>query len=264
MRYLLQGLNDEEAKEMKRMVSHSEEASENVLGFLAKDDDFMVRAAVAGNEKTPIPALRALADDDSLSVQIAVASNEKSPEDVLSALTRSPYVRSTVAFNKGASEKILSSLFEDHWDNGEVRMSLAKNVSTPKHILKQLAELRYSPFVQAAAALNPNIDPEVRVWVATRGDFDARMSLAYGEKTPPDVLEILSKDPDETIRKTVTENENTPDPVLKMMASGDRSESVRLFAKEYLAIRSKKEYQDLRNRVVAEGWLRFFVRHLLS
>lgn len=254
LRYLLQGLNDEEAKEMKRMVSHSEEASEEVLKFLSEDDDNMIKGAVAANKKTPESVLRELAENAPLSVKEAIAANEKTPGDVLSSFITSESLRSTIAFNPSTPEDTLIELYEDYRSYTEIKMALAKNVSTPRHILDALADYRFDGYIQAAAVLNPNTDPNTRRRVAAGGGSIVRHTLSYSGTTPPDVLEILSTDREERIRSNVAEHNNTPAEVLRKMAESDPSGEVRFYAKQNL---------DQKSKVVSEAWIRRFIRNVL-
>jgi hypothetical protein len=253
LRYLLQGLNDEEALDMKRMVSHSEEAAEEVLAFLSEDADNLIRAAVASNGNTSEKTLRKMSDDV-LSVKEAVAANKKTPGDVLEGFITSEYLRHIIAFNPGTPEHTLIELYNDYsWNNSNIKIALARNVSTPKSILRSISESSNDGYIQIAAALNLNADPELKLNIAKKGNYEARHTLSYSD-TPPDILEILSTDRDERIRKNVAENHNTSSDVLRTMSQNDSSKYVKFYANQNL---------KQRNEAVSEGRLRRFIQNIL-
>jgi hypothetical protein len=252
LRYLLQGLNDEEALDMKRMVSHSEKAADEVLAFLSEDADNLIRAAVASNGNTSEKTLRKMSDDV-LSVKEAVAANKNTPGDVLDSFITSEYLRHIIAFNPSTPERTLVELYHDYWGYSDIKIALAKNVSTPKSILRSISESSNDGYTQIAAALNPNADPELKFNIAKKGNYEARHTLSYSD-TPPDILEILSTDRDERIRKNVAENHNTSSDVLRTMSQNDSSKYVKFYANQNL---------KQRNEAVTEGVIRLMIRSFL-
>lgn len=92
---------------------------------LSRDEDTLVRAAVAWNPALPEPLLRELAADEEPPVREKAGASHAAPPDVLERLASDPveYVRKAVARNPGCPPALLRALGED--GSEEVRKAVA-------------------------------------------------------------------------------------------------------------------------------------------
>lgn len=161
----------------------------DVLNHLAGDswENFAgiagVRLTVAANPNTPSETLRDLAGDQDWNVRARVAGNRSTPADVLMAFVTFEIefveVREAVAENPRTPIAVLDALargeFEDEWIDGydeddleRIRSVVAANASTPAGALAVLA-VDPSPWVRKVLHANPKASPETRARAALLG-----------------------------------------------------------------------------------------------
>ena len=105
-----------------------------------------------------------------------------------------------------------------------VRACVARNTSTPLHVLEKLAA---DPEVRVRASIvYSKVPAHVLEKLADDTDASVRVNVAYSESTPPHVLEKLAADPEVRVRDAVAYNRKTPPHVLEKLAS-DTDVSVR-------------------------------------
>ncbi|MEK7547990.1 MAG: hypothetical protein AAB540_03790, partial [Patescibacteria group bacterium] len=143
-----------------------------ILAVLARDEDTDTRRLVAYSEDTPPEILAVLAKDKDLFVIKTVASREDTPPGLFEVLAKdkTQEVRRAVAFNPHTPYKLLEVLVKD-WDPWEK---------------SDLASQTHSPKLLAILANDPN--PKVRE------------AVAFNFDTPPEVLEVLTRDKDTKVR----------------------------------------------------------------
>jgi len=145
-------------------------------------------------------------------------------------------MRMTAAKNPSTPVSILENLAGD--EDEDVRRGAAYNPNTPVSILKQLAGDE-GGWVRRSVANNPNTPMELRLelhkQLAGDENVEVRKSVARDPSIPASILEKLAGDEESGVRETVaigaehdgpTTNPNTPVSVL-MKLVGDKSDSVR-------------------------------------
>ena len=133
----LSELAKDEEWSVRRVVTENPNTTEEIFSELAKtkdiDQDYIVRAGVAINTKSP-KILVKLATDEDVSVRALVAENINTPKEVLSELSKDVYVvvRRAVASNVNTPEGVLFKLLED-FDSLTVRCAM-KNPNLSKEM----------------------------------------------------------------------------------------------------------------------------------
>ncbi|GGM12352.1 hypothetical protein GCM10010129_65510 [Streptomyces fumigatiscleroticus] len=77
--------------EMRFWVTFNRSVPDEVLRLLVRDDDWRVRANIAGRKKAPEDVLDTLSRDDHDAVVSSVAGNPVTPTDALTRLSRHPW-----------------------------------------------------------------------------------------------------------------------------------------------------------------------------
>jgi hypothetical protein len=177
----LESLKKYEYENVRAAVAGDLKTPVTSLVILAQDENKRVRYAVAGNPNTPVETLETFAEDEFDDVCAAVAGNPKTPATTLVTLTQSKdkAVRYAVAGNPNTSVEILVTLAKD--EGKWVRYAVAGNPNTPVEILVTLAQDQ-DDWVRKAVSSNPN--------------------------TPVEILVTLAQDLDDWVRKAVSSNPN--------------------------------------------------------
>ena len=109
-----------------------------------------------------------------------------------------------------------------------------KLVQNPKAFLAKLdsfakdengQELR-KDFINTAVAINPNVSPEILTVLAKDSDQSVRVSVARNPNVSPEILTVLAKDSNEYVRASVARNPNASPEILTVLAK-DSDEYVR-------------------------------------
>lgn len=223
-----------------------------ILVELAKDSNDLIRRIVAFNPNTPIEILEILAQDSSPFVRSGVATNGRMPLNLLKKLSKdveeirrdmagdsncpptilqdffadNANVRGNLATNPSLTADQILHLFNDHdfanYSGTEVRGGLARNSSTPVHLLEALAA-DYTLVIASYLTGNPNC-PEhlLREFANTDGPV-IRLSMVRGAVSniscPKDLLATLSTHRFKEIRDSVAFNPSTPSEILKNLAT---------------------------------------------
>ena len=193
----------------------------SILRELAKDENDFVRAKVAENPNTPIDVLEELTRDEEDIVRKDVVNNPNCPEYFIRELAKdeSDIVRENVASDERTPVDILEELAKDI--NPKVRAGVAENPNTPVDVLRELSKDE-DWHVRAAVVENPNVPIDVLEELAKDEDESVRGRVAQNPDTPVDILRQLAKDEDLWVRSDVAENPNTPVDVLKMLLNDDK------------------------------------------
>ena len=144
----------------------------HLLELLSKDNNLVVRDAVARNINTPPHVLEALSKDDEREVILSVVKNKNIPVSALEKLSKDgeDSVKRVIA-RFTIIPHILEILSRDNFV--DITDLVAQNINTPPHVLEILA----------------------------KDDFESvRLNVAKNINTPLHVLDVLSKDIDDTIR----------------------------------------------------------------
>lgn len=136
-----------------------------------------------------------------------------------------PLARRNVAKNPSTPVHILSMLATDN--NVEVRYELAKNPNTPIKVLAQLAT-DYKAWVRYDVGKNTNATANILSQLATDNDAGVRRNVASNPSTPIEILSKLATDNNHGVRYSIASNPNTPVEILAQLAT-DRYASVRQY-----------------------------------
>ena len=212
-----------------------------------------VLVGVVGNENTPADLLKSIhASTEDEAVWEALASNPHTPVMLLRTLARvNGRLARLVAYNPSATAFILRMLHTH--SNPYVRAGVAWNWNCPTDVQVALAS-DTSEVVQAKLVKNARLCVEAKLVLATDGLPDTRLWLARGFYTEDVVIDVLvgdddvkvrralawnpsatallerlSYDPLEDVRRDVARQERTPTPSLKRLML-DPAPSVRWFA----------------------------------
>ncbi len=122
------------------LIAGDAHASQKTLETLARKGDESVRAAAAGNKRTPLATALALVDDEEADVRAAVARRHDLPPEIVEKLARDEDagVRVVIARRHKLSAEIWSALADDA-DAG-VRLAVAKNHHAPPETVSALAK----------------------------------------------------------------------------------------------------------------------------
>jgi hypothetical protein len=116
----------------KYVIVTNKDTAVMILIKLSTDNDPFIREYVAENNKTPANILKTLSTDKNVRVRGAVAGNPSTHPDTLTVL----------AYDGN-----------DYWST--IREAVARNLATPRNILKQL-HCSDNIFVRECVAANPN------------------------------------------------------------------------------------------------------------
>ena len=222
-------LAKDEDEGIRRYVAKNPNTTSAALLQLANDEAEDVPRYVAEHPNTPAAAFLQLAQNGSLDVMHLVARNPNTPVAVLEQLSQDGYSRSVrlyVAQNPGTPAAALLQLAKDK--DEDVRYCVAEHSNTPAAALLQLSQ-DGSMGVMRLVAQNPNTPAAALLQLATseaddRRIRDVRSAVAGNPNTPVAVLELLSKDLEESARLAVALNPNTPVAVLERLATSEAGE----------------------------------------
>jgi hypothetical protein len=205
------------------------------LAMLAGDPKKSVRDAVVSNRSTPAVTLAMLACDPKISVRHAVASNQSTPAATLTILANDPedWVRTAAASNQSTPAATLAILANDPKD--WVRSAVARNLAMSSdqapnshcYVRRGVAKILSTPlpsFEMLSTFELLSIDP----------DSTLRRRLAEDCSTPVSILVKLADDKDKDVRHAVAENPNTPVSLLELLGK-DKDAKVRSAVAENVA-----------------------------
>lgn len=210
-----------------------------LLAKIAKlSDSMMVLELVAKHYNTPKKILKYLSKKDDIKwsyrLKIPIAENSNTPPEVLAELATDPYykiwfdydrkgyaqflIQIAVASNFNTPLDVLEFLYKER--DIFVCIALAKNQSTPRKILNNLA-IKEDYLVQHQKGYRNSIK-EIKAFDTLNYYksylFRIRLSLAGNFYTPQNILEKLFEDRDSNIQLAIAQNFNTPTHVLETLA----------------------------------------------
>lgn len=190
-----------------------------------------IKVRVARHPLCPDYILRTLSKEQSAEVRAAVAQNPKADEvGTEQEPTHRPNgagerSRRQVASDPLTLPKVLEQLLlssdESPLDRGE-RMAVARNPSTPPHVLEKLSK-DLDVFVRAEVASNPNSSISVIESLAKNPDRWIERALLKNPKTPPNLLASLATDFWSDTRCAVAAHPSTPATVLDDLSKDSNS-----------------------------------------
>lgn len=155
-------LAKDKSDDVRRKVADNINSSQKTIKLLSQDKDYLVRGTVAQRENVQEEILTILSKDSDEWVRKLVAESKAAPEAILEELSRDSdaVVRDRALKNRNLSSEAIKS-FENPIG---VKLSLAKNPSTPLDLLDSLSTKEESIYFQgtttslaAAVASNPSI-----------------------------------------------------------------------------------------------------------
>jgi hypothetical protein len=164
-----------------------------------------VRTAVAVNPHVPPAQLFTLLRDDSAQVRLSVARNEALPPEMLALLAEDSdaTVRAAVAAHESCPTEVLVQLAGDQFPG--VCASVAENVNCPSETLEQLLSI-----VPEIVLANPRSPEHVLVAGSQVASPSLRAAVAANPSTPTRELQVLARDPDRGVVRSLAENPNAP------------------------------------------------------
>lgn len=210
--------------------------SPNLLRKLAQHKDWRVCAEVAGNRATPIDVLAALADEPfNYTIQSTcdiirnIAKNPATPVKILRRPSIYTYNSSYVAINPSIPIDILEELVRiDFWG---VMHELSNNISTPSHILIQIASSCPSDrkYILKSIAKHPNTPPSIKaeiikkelvfdadtllnIYIKSLENYEVRNILLIAIKL------ILIKYPNHVLKDLEHHQDNSPINILEKLS----------------------------------------------
>jgi hypothetical protein len=187
--------------------------------------------------------LSQLADVPSREVRSFVAANPSINESIMEKLIhdKEPGVRGYLARNPHVPRSVLLRLREDSDKN--VRWGLPGNPNWTADDIRQMYRDRVtSPSV---IARNPSAPSDVLQELSASTDYNILIALANNPSISRPVVLTLAKQKKPSIRKMITYNPTTPDDVLQSLTE-DSDEDVRRYALLALQRRIRTEHKDRR------------------
>jgi pentose-5-phosphate-3-epimerase len=259
--WILVELAKDSSELIRRIVSFNPNTPIEVLEILAQDTSPFVRSGVAVNGRMPLNLLKKLSQDEE-EIRIDMAKEPTCPPAILqNFLTDNANVRASLARNPSLTADQFLQLFNDddfaNYSGSAVRGQLARNSSTPVHMLEALAaDNTLDRYVANDLASNPscpehllrefaNTDGPVIKLSRVRGAVgnvacpkdllaalsthrfkEIRDSVAFNPSTPSEILKNLATDVETRVRVSVALNDNSPTSILEQL-SRDRHKDVR-------------------------------------
>ena len=178
-----------------RMVAWNPNLSDDMLAWLTKSSDVILRCGVA-RYKRGLP-------DGTFRILLETGNNE-----VLSALASNPKLRESMLLL--LFERFRSAPVGQLGDGSpSVVLSLCYNKSTPVEL--QLRIATEFPELRRAFGRNANASPDILQMLAMDDDFVARCAAASHPSTPPESLGILTRDQQWVVRRDALWNVSTPE-----------------------------------------------------
>jgi hypothetical protein len=166
------------SEEVRASVTLNENTPSHILASLAQDSSPYVREILASSVRIPVEIMRSLVGDSSHDVVLSLSGNSHIPGDVVDAILR----RSV-----------------DHYLDG--------NPATPVALLHTFLRTgQQDAFSQYVLLGNPSMDESTLRRYASHTEPLLRSAVASNTSTAPDVLELLSRDKDESVRYSVLVN----------------------------------------------------------
>ena len=182
-------------------------------------------------------------------IQKSLAKNPSTPEETLFDIfndskkaTMGYSVQALMAQNTNLPLEILKEL-----GSGEstlARSYIAVNPLTPTDLLEDLANDE-DELVRMRATMNPKLKPETLIRLSDDEVANVRAQVAYNTKDPK-LLEKLSNDSTPFVRAKVAINDATPDSILEKLTK-DRDQDVRRLSEENLNDRPDPDIQAFQN-----------------
>lgn len=198
----------------------SSSAQPQTLRELARDENPVIRARVAGNMNSPADLLETLAADSDKFVRLAVAKNEDASPAALSKLAADEKdIQIAVAKNVKTPPEALAILAEK--GDESVQVEILDN----EHLLPEAIDKLVSsknPFIQFKVALHKNTPESAFLKLAEPSiDLYARMEIAGRVGMHTSVLEKLATNPnlELELKKVLSKNPNTPSRLRKAFKS---------------------------------------------
>jgi len=211
--------------------------------FTGKDLPEDEKAALLDYKPCSQEFLAQLADVPSREVRSFVAANPSITESMIEKFIddKEPGVRSYLAGNPKVPRSVLLRLREDPDKN--VRWSLAGNPNWTADDIRQMYRNRVtSPSV---IARNRSAPSDVLQELSASTDYNILIALANNPSITRPVVLTLAKQKKPSIRKMITYNPAIPDDVLQSLTE-DSDEDVRRYASLALQRRMKTEHKDRR------------------
>lgn len=194
----------------KRLIG----AAPRWIQAIADDPDEAARCQCA-DRTTTAALLRILALDPSAQVRAAAAGNPKTPRDALHAMAeRDEDARATLV------QAIVDVVTSDPEFSGG--FLLAASLNTPREVLRSLST-DPDDEVRMIVAENPNAPSDALQTLATDTDDLVRYNVAANPSASSDVLQTLATDPDEGVLSKVASNPHTPTEVLRSLTADLRA-----------------------------------------
>jgi hypothetical protein len=181
----------------------------------AESTNAEVRRVLASEPSCPVHVLKLLGSDDDPEVFRAVLSNAALPRaERLQVIQPLLNLRGRKLIAILRAKDAPSELLEDKSTSKdvEVRLAVASNPATPRHVLDVLSK-DVHPYVREAAA-----ESSLRMVEGNRATPALVQETSSKNRIPMEVLEALSKDPQEDIRLKVAGNTSTPATLLEVLS----------------------------------------------
>jgi hypothetical protein len=168
------------------------------LEQMSRSSDVSLRESAAWWADDPA-MLRLMALDRRADVRAAVAGNGRTPSDVLALLGGEPtkQVRRIVAANPRTPPEVLSSLATVR--DTRIRRHVATNSSAPAEVRMELA-LSGDNWIDSHLAVDPSTPVEVLLRLSIEGDLRVCLGTVVNRATPREILEDLADDSDPVVR----------------------------------------------------------------
>jgi hypothetical protein len=194
-------LSEDKDPDVRKELATNPSIPAEVMEKLAKDTEFIVRLFLASNPalSLSLEAVEALASDPVRQIREAVASNPHLSAEaylrIASKIDADSYLRLLV--NPGVPHGILADLYDRASEHTVI--SALRLTAVPLIVQLKLLE-KSSPLVLSVLAESPYLAPEV-AQILAKGEDMVRYALAQNRNAPREVLELLSRDANQFIRK---------------------------------------------------------------
>jgi hypothetical protein len=224
---------------VQEVLAGNENLSAAIMDQLTKSTNVAVRTAVASNPKISNLAIEILLGDKEAEVISALLKNNAITTELKSRVPKELILHEEHQENKEISPEVLASFAKDKAVT--TRRMAASNSNTPEESLVILSKdkdkgirKRIIANESASSSLKIEIFNSVLKDLKSEDKKDLARDSSYetlesnNASIPSKILEVLSQDPDDEVRKTLSwnENDNVTESILTLLAK-DKSQDVR-------------------------------------
>ena len=178
---------------------------ESVLTTFVNNPSATLRAAAARNPRLNMGLLSMLAQNrqEAEAVLLAVAEHPSTSPESLQRLSRNAYLSVRIAVARHSSTPLVILLYLAGAPDVPVQLALAGRADLTEEVQRALLKARPPTEVVRALASGPFVAEDILAALATSEEPDIRLRVAVHPKLPAGPRQLLSTDPDWSVRQAV-------------------------------------------------------------